>query len=190
MYGNSYFAPSDLCQNKATFPQFWEIIYLAVHCAVPHAFSAGPVLLLKPPCCQLGGSSAFGGHFFYAIPVEFAVRDQTGKFQFEKWPFRKNCCWMSACFLGINTVIHTGYLFRWGFFKVLVNPQQLNCISKSCSRQSQAVSLLKVVGACCLCPLLPSWLSYHKTLWFALLSTCSGSIQQCQTPHRYMKWYQ
>lgn len=89
MYGNSYFAPSGLCKNKTIFHQYWKIISLALLCAVPHPFSAGPVLLIKPPCCQLGGNSAFAGHFFSTVPTESAVRDQFGKFQFEKWQFRK-----------------------------------------------------------------------------------------------------
>lgn len=92
MYGNSYSTPSGLCQNKTTFPQYGEIISLALLCTVPHPFSAGPVLLMKPPCGEHGSNGAFAGHFFSTIPAKSAVGNQSGKFQFEKWQFRKNWC--------------------------------------------------------------------------------------------------
>lgn len=89
MYGNSYLAPSGLCQNKTTFLQYWEIISLASLHTVSRPFSAGPVLLMRPPCSQLQGNSAFAGHFFSSIPSKLADSDQSGKLQSEKWQFRK-----------------------------------------------------------------------------------------------------
>lgn len=95
MYENSYFTPSGLCQNKTTFHRYGEIISLALLCDVPHPFSAGPVLLMRPPCCEHGGNSAFAGHFFSTIPTKSAIKDRAGKFQFEKWQFGKKWCWRS-----------------------------------------------------------------------------------------------
>lgn len=81
MYGNSYFTPSGL------FLSVWGNYFLGI--TVPYPFSAGPVLLMKPPCCEHGGNSTFAGHLFSAIPTKSAVGDRSGKFPFEKWQFRK-----------------------------------------------------------------------------------------------------
>lgn len=106
MYRNSYFAPSGLCQNKTTFLQYWEIISLASLHTISCPFSAGPVLLMGPPCCRLQGNSAFAGHFFSSIPA-----NQLTETSLKNGSLGKNCNWRSDCaFLKYLVVLGTRFL--------------------------------------------------------------------------------
>jgi len=90
MYGKVILHPQAFARTKPLFISYGGIISLALLCTVPHLFSAGPVLVIKPPCCERGGHSAFAGHFFSTVPTKSAVGDRSGKFLLEERQFSKN----------------------------------------------------------------------------------------------------